>query len=73
MRKLINKNQTQECRTYLDQNGNMINVHRDGVCISDDKEMDSVIDYLIKEYGFEYVDAKDKEVKVKPAVKAVKA
>jgi len=55
MRKLINKNQTQDVRTYYSDKNEAVIVHKEGICFSDDKEMDSTVEYFIKNLNFELV------------------
>jgi len=54
-RKLINKEQTSEVRTYFNDKNEAVIVHKGGIYFSDDKEMDSTVDYFISELGFELV------------------
>lgn len=51
-RHLYNPKQTQETRTYVDSNGYAVVVDKTGYVFSDDKAMDSVVNFFKKEYGF---------------------
>jgi tetratricopeptide (TPR) repeat protein len=59
MRKLINKNQTQDVRTYYSDKNEAVIVHKEGICFSDDKEMDSTVEYFIKNLNFELAELQE--------------
>lgn len=51
-RVLYNPGQTASMQIYFNQNNEAINVPKSGYHFSNDKEMDSVVEYFKKELGF---------------------